>query len=1020
MYKHTQRSFTAGRLDAELMGRQDLEQYYKGASELLNMSVRRQGYVAKRRGTDLACGLANLLGHTASVAAEDGGDGDSVAAADATPNAIARARLIPLVRERDEGYYILMTAGRAFLCSREGIRLMDGTWARSVGDYGLGDYAGESVEGDCRPFYVAVPYADGELADIDFCQSGDTVFLAHPAHRPGRIVFDGSSIAYSEITFDHWEWKRPAILSAVKKGVDSGISGAGTKTVQYVCTYVKDGIESQPSEPFAVSYTSPWKSGGIVTITCSKGGNAEEPDYYNVYKKVSTQFGLISTVGNPRSLTLDPEVSPVSEGANLSFCKRAAYIRYYYKKRKFYTIPEEVQVPALSDFMNSIPDSVDSGGGAIPFNGKYAVTPGGYGPECYVLPFIGGVVAPQGATFGFGEHGNTAITRIVVTLDNFQCFGDGSSRSNQMQIRRHYAGAKFRVTVKASLRYDEGSTAPAEKTYVSDMVACGSPYEDDTEPDSTSEWAGSRKTRDTSAGLIIQWDAASQANPRVERTAYAGKYPLYSKFGEHTPMRQVDVDFTAWLEKTFGTSVQQCQVKSIAVEAFMSDGKTPVDLLFCGVAFQSSLGDSNVVEDEYLTPDMSVTPPVSDSHFAKPGDYPACVGMDRQRLVFAATANDPFTFWMSRTGDLYDFTPHESIREDDALSATLAATEFPTIRHIAMGRDLMMFAEGGEWAVAPVGGNTLTYKTVSAKMQSAIGCERSLKPIAVGDELIFAKSGGETLLATRYVFQSDGYESSDLSVLSQWIARNNPIVRMAYRQRPESTVWCVLADGTLATLVYMKEHLVCAWSRHSLGGGWLARDVATSRAESNGSTEVMLLVERGGEFALWRVRDEIPVRSAAPAADGLMCMDGMRALAEGEPAPEGMEAVDAGPRRYAGYLFRAELATVRPEHPGAGPDRTIQHELKNAKDFEVRVLDSGGFSVAAEGVPDSLATRVDAGVAVGGDGSVSLASGDFRRVLAGNNTGDGRVRVSSETPWPLNILSLSVDYEIQPLSGSEG
>lgn len=1003
MWKMTQRSWAAGRLDAELMGRQDLAKYFQGASELVNFRVRKQGLVSKRRGTDLAASLSGLLGHLAQ---------DDDAQETSTPVAVGMVRILPLLHERDAGYYILMTCGRAFLCSRDGVRLMDGTWARRIADYELTDYAdAEPTDGDKRPYYIAVPYVDTDLSGIDHCQSGDTVFLAHPSYRPARMVFNGRTLAYSVITFDHGEWRRPAILSAVKKGVDSGVTGAGSKTVQYMCTYVKDGMESQPSEPFSVSYVSPWKSGGIVTVTCDKGDNESEPDYYNVYKKTDTQFGLIATVGSPQSLSLSPSVAAMGDGASLSFRAGAYYRRYYYSKG-WKGIWTSAASPSMADILNTVPDSVDTGGAAIVFD---AYNTDG---QAYALPFIGGAVSPGGARFSFGTHPNTAITRVQVALDNFQCVADGSSLSNCMQIRRHYAGVRFRVKVEARLSYGEGQDAPALKTYTSDMLSMPSPYEDDTETGSADAWKGAYRTRDESAGLRIWYNASAAKDPRADQDGYVGKYHEINVFGDKTPLRLIDVDFAAWISAQFGADAQRCQVEAITVEGFESDGTTPVDLLFCGVRFISTIGAAKTIEDEYVTPDLSVTPPVSGNHFSRPGEYPACVGMYGQRLVYAASSSQPFTFWMSRVGDLYDFTPHDSIREDDAIEATLASTEFPRIRHIVVGRDLMLLTEACEWKVAPVSGNALTYKTLSADIQSAIGCEGAVKPVAVGDEIVFLKRGGEALLATRYAFQSDGYESRDLSVLSQWLFRANPVVRMVYRQNPDSTVWCVLADGTIAALVYMKEHEVVAWSRHVLGGGWKAVDAVTSQAESNGSTEVMLLVERGGEYALWRMRDEIPVRSGRLPAEDFLCADCVHALAEGEAVPEGMRTVVAADGRTLAYVpFSAELETVRPEPQGAAG--TIQFEVRNAKAAEVRVIDSGSFTVRAVGVPEGLAVASGTAAAVAG-GEVSLFSGDVRKVLAGRNGTDGRVVVRSEDEWPLNLLSLSVDYEIEPLSGSKG
>jgi hypothetical protein len=178
----------------------------------------------------------------------------------------------------------------------------------------------------------------------------------------------------------------------------------------------------------------------------------------------------------------------------------------------------------------------------------------------------------------------------------------------------------------------------------------------------------------------------------------------------------------------------------------------------------------------------------------------------------------------------------------------------------------------------------------------------------------------------------------------------------------------------------------------------------------------MFLVERDGKFQMWKVRDDIPIRTENKAIDHI-CLDSLRELTEDETSEDGMTEVAIGNRRYAGYAFEAELKTVHPEPQGA---ETIQFEIKNANDIEVRVLDSGSFTVRSADVTKDLATVVHAGEGISDSGSIILSSKDYKSILSGCNSGDGRVCIESKTPFPLNILTLSVNYEIQPLYNSEG
>ena len=708
LWKNTQHSWKGGQFDRALMGRSDLAKYPEAASVLENFVVKRQGCISKRRGTDEVADLKNLLGGTVKP---------------------AKIKLIPLVYEKDEGYYIVITRGRAFLAGKNGIRLMDGSWAHSVAPYALADYAGTTSGNSGKPYYVAVPYDDSHLDELDCTQSGDVVFLAHRKYPFASLEYVSGGLKYTVRNFSNSKWSPPVVTKVVAAtGSDFPTEGA-QKTVHYCCTYVKDGVESLPSPAYAYKYRLPWPQSAALVITVSRGANAEEPDYYNIYKKESTDFGIVGTI----NLKLD------------------------------------------------------------------------------------------------------------------------------------------------------GRTSSSSNTY----------------------------------------------------------------------------------------------------------------------------------EDEYITPDMSITPPSSEEHFSKSGEYPGCAAIYQQRLCLAASEDQPNGFWMSCIGDLYNFNKHSSVREDDAISAQVAATEFPQINHMVMTKGLLLFCDGAEWEVAPSAGTALSYKTVSAKMQSWIGCMKSLKPFTVGDEILFVEATGQTVRAIRYNFVSDGYESTDLTVLSQDLTRGNPITQMAYQQNPDSLVWCTLRDGTMAVLVYMKEHEMVAWGRHVLGGGFRARGVASSKAIYNGTTDVMLLVERNGDYRLWRVRDDDPTERGEiqVTMDGIRYWD-MCSDSEEEPPDADAEHVFCGYNiKATGHPFTARMVTVRPE---SDPKETVRYEIQNATEVELSVLNGSTFRVRSFGLDPKYDRPVELEPVLTAEGRhVALRTGDVRKTLYGANNRDGRVELTHDGVWPLTVLTMTTTYQVE-------
>lgn len=902
--------------------------------------------------------------------------------------------------------------------------LDDDHWATPAPESGGGQAAR-----DLRPYYVNVPWDDAELAELNFCQSGDTLFFAHRSHPPARIVFDPASVTleYSLVPFAA-PWL-PPVLSELNKdninkttsAVSSGATksartetttaytvsgGTGTKTVTvkrlsendevssttshppvrsvaYCVSYVKDGVESPPSAPRSTSYVAPWQEGEKITVKFNKGGNEAEPDEYRIYKKQGTEFGLIGTVRNDATIETHPSIALAAGSGSVA---RGSFSAWpgdgAARVRTPFTAPEaeEARARAVSGVCET-------------WSARMAGALG----EVTCWPGLGAVTAPQ-ATFGFGKNSGVSVATVKVQVDahalRYEELADGT-----VDVFDDITLSGKTVTCKMSRQTSAGASASSLSS-----------------------------TKTLSPVTYTPKGGTAQTAYDGTVTHYLGNFP--ADLG-HAAL--VAAAASAGLKPrvaTFSFAVGTDQTRNVVVTATGADGQA-CDLVLAAIAFTPKSAIAHSFDDDYITPDMSLTPVSVEYPFQGTGNYPGCVGIHQQRLVFASTRNDPASIRFSATGDLYTFSPHSSLREDDTISFSLAATEFPDVNHLVVTRDVLLLCDGGEWKVAPTSGNTLTFKTVSATLQGRVGSSRRIRPMAIGDEVVFADASEMALLATRYNYASDGYESTNLTVLSSNLFNANRIVQAAYEQFPDSRLKAVLADGRVAVMVYMPEHEVMAWSQCVLGGGARARGVSCSKAIVGNTSDTAYLVERGGAWFLWSVRPDLPDLTVAAQA----CMDGVRVLSGAEAAAEwqaGWVAVDAltaevctsadqtvdGRSYLCGFPFEAELVTVRPEVQSQG---TIQFEIKNAKDAEVRVLDSASWRAAPDGYADDpvYAQRVDAAPAAE-DGAIALDSSDHTLLLSGHNTGDGRVQLKSDDPWPLNILSLSVNYEIQPLSNSEG
>ncbi len=789
------------------------------------------------------------------------------------------------------------------------------------------------------------------------------------------------------------------------------------RTIRYVATYVKDGRESRPSTPVEIDYEMPWANNAVVNVSVAKGRNDEEPDYYNLYKDCGSGYGLV--------------------GTTLADDFRGGYA--------FDCDPYSAYAPMADADAGVLVVSVDSAARQRGWDVSAFLKRITCAPADYPTSTAGdvGIVLPS----AFGADGidlPVDVPCMEIALDARVV----DAKTGDVVL----VASQPRITVTISFSY-EGKTGTATASFDPDMKTIHNAYAATaglskamcalatTEYSTASgeKVAAWRIGKTDNAGVLAQCvRKVSVRNPlanvagmevtgvratfgMVHGASYLDKYPRQGAFHALKRLAKAPSGAKSALWETswngYTTNGRDRIVLVLKETWNQSTGVYDRDTKEFVDGTLLPTGEGNTVvggnfQDDYITPDMTVTPPVepAEERFAVEGDYPRTVGLHDQRLVLASTKSSPSTVWFSRVGDLYSFEPHESVREDDAMELTLAATELPNISHLVDSRDLLLLADGGEWTISPVSGNALTYKTAQMKLQSSIGSDRRLQPMTLDGEVLFAERGGGGLRAMQYAYGSDSYLSTDLTLPAKSVFLGSRIVSMCYRQRPDSIVECVLEDGRVAALVYDRENDVLAWSVHDFGNGWLARQVATPKSVANGTTETMLLVQNaGGKWQMWKVRDDDPAMTAAKQ----VVLDGLHVEKDGAEVADGEVAVDLGDGTSAhGIPVVSEMVTVRPEAKQGG---TLQMELKNATECEVRVANGSTFEMKPYAAKDGWR---ETALEPGRDGTkVTLGEADAKRLMTGLNTRDGRIHLRHSAPWPISVLSVSTTYQVEYENG---
>lgn len=203
--------------------------------------------------------------------------------------------------------------------------------------------------------------------------------------------------------------------------------------------------------------------------------------------------------------------------------------------------------------------------------------------------------------------------------------------------------------------------------------------------------------------------------------------------------------------------------------------------------------------------------------------YPATVGFFEQRLVAANTATRPQRTWFSQSADIENMRPDSfvadtvAIEADDAFDYTIAADDVNAILWLSSGQQLVLGTQGGEW-IADSSGAILTPFDVQIRRQTKHG-SLSLQPARVGSAVLFPQRAARKIREFIFSFEIDGYRAPDLTILADHITRTG-IEELFYQQEPDSLLWCLRADGVLATLSYKREEDVVGWTRQIIGGSF--------------------------------------------------------------------------------------------------------------------------------------------------------------------------------------------------------
>jgi hypothetical protein len=228
--------------------------------------------------------------------------------------------------------------------------------------------------------------------------------------------------------------------------------------------------------------------------------------------------------------------------------------------------------------------------------------------------------------------------------------------------------------------------------------------------------------------------------------------------------------------------------------------------------------------------------------------YPSMGVIYEQRLYAANTISKPQGIWVSELGKVgetigWSFTT--PTLSTNSFSFEPSTTDINGILWMVLHNGLKVGTAGEVLKISSSTGVAPTPTDVNVQVDNAVG-SLDLKPVMAGNALLITPRGLAAVEELTESFEAIGFVPRNLTVLAPHLFENRRIIRWTYAKEPDSVVWCVLDNGTLLGMTYIKAYDIWAWFTRTTPLGEGFKDVVSIPNSSDDNIDdVYFVINRG-------------------------------------------------------------------------------------------------------------------------------------------------------------------------------
>lgn len=330
--------------------------------------------------------------------------------------------------------------------------------------------------------------------------------------------------------------------------------------------------------------------------------------------------------------------------------------------------------------------------------------------------------------------------------------------------------------------------------------------------------------------------------------------------------------------------------------------------------------------------------------------YPKAVTINKQRLYYANSYAYPQTVWGSVIRGYLSFQIGSN--DDDAFAFELDGANNSPINHLAPSRKMLVLTESDEMSLSGGTDKSITPTNIDKNDESSAGCSGTVRPLKVGNELLFVSAEGLKVHAMGYRYDIDGFPAPDRTIFAEHITSSG--IREMSFEKKDSTLYAIRNDGVMAVCAYDVDQEVVGWGRWITQGNFESiTTIPTATAED---TYVIVARTVGGVLKRYiEVFDrDVMLDCAVVASDaagkttwtGLGHLEGLKVQVYADQSYRGEFTVQGGqitlPRAaksvQIGLAYTARIELMQPELGANGT--TSQGNPVSVREVAIRVLDT--------------------------------------------------------------------------------